>query len=1027
MIPYIRATVTAMPERVIGRERELDAVRTFVADLERGVTALVFAGEAGIGKTAIWEEAVERRLPSSVSVLSARPVEAEAALAFSTLADLLHAAFDNVAVELPDPQRRALAVALLREDPGEGWFNQRAVAAAACATLRKLARKGRVVLAVDDLQWVDPSSARVLEFALRRLHDVPLGVIASQRVQPGERPPLLLERAVPESRLRRVDVGPLEHTAVGELLTARLGRRLTRRVVDRIVDATGGNPFYALEVARSLPEGASGPFRTLPMTDRLVEVVGKRIGVLSLTGRRALVAAASLRAATVEVVAVAAGMFSHETVLALEEAESHGIITIDAGRVRFSHPLFAEVVYASAPAADRRAVHRRIATVTPEVEERAQHAALGADGPGAPLTATIEAGAHHARARGAPEIAVDLLEWVLRLTPPEDVPDVQRRTVEVAELRFHAGDLQAARQLLEGVLEDTTGPVRGDVLRLLGEIRYHEDSFPDALAHLSDALGCASEDPRLGATVELRLSFILRAMGEFDAADPHTRRALVLAQELGDDAVVAEALALVARQDFLQGRGLDQSMVDRSLALEDTNRPVAIQMRPSKIAGDLLLYDGQLERAVRILGEERQRALDRGDDADLPFILGHLTWAECWRGNLTVAAAHAQEALAVANQLRSETVRSVARAFAALVAAHRGDFDDARAYAAEALALAGSTGGYTPGVWARWALGAAGASLGEAEAVDAALEPLTTAIEAEGLLEPVRAVFLADEIEALVVLGHLERAERLLDMLAQAGDRLGRGWAQLQAARCRALLLAARGDLDEAAATVETALAGAERVELRIEMARTCLVAGQIERRRRRKANGRGSAKRRLARAGIGFRGSTTACAKPRIPTPPAGWARRSAPATCRPHQPLATRPAQPARRRRPPGRLRLCLVHPPARDCRHRGVRPARRGRAWFEFEAAIRDHVDLGRPDRVKAVFARGLTLRCRNQAPGAFSTPVITPGTRAPYRDTVHDGQRAPALRFGEPRPDALLADPPTKPRPTWRTLLRNKAQG
>ncbi len=194
---------------MIGRERELEAAAGFLSELQDGLAVLVFAGEPGIGKTTVWRDVAGRALASSFVVLSARPVQAEAGLAFAGLADLLEPVAEEVLPELPEPQQRALKVALLRQDPGSGRVDQRAVSAGTSAVLRSLTRRGPVVVAVDDLQWLDRPSARVLEFALRRLADVPLGVLASERVEHGVRPPLVLDRAAPEERFRRVELGPL--------------------------------------------------------------------------------------------------------------------------------------------------------------------------------------------------------------------------------------------------------------------------------------------------------------------------------------------------------------------------------------------------------------------------------------------------------------------------------------------------------------------------------------------------------------------------------------------------------------------------------------------------------------------------------------------------------------------------------------------------------------------------------------------------------------------------------------------------
>ncbi len=290
-----------MPDGIIGREREIEVVDGFLADIVAGPAALIMAGQPGIGKTILWQKALERAGGSSFLVLSARLVEAEAALAFAALGDLLEPVVDELLPALPEPQRRALAVALLRQDPtGAGPLDQRAVSAAMSAVLRALAATAPVVVAIDDVQWLDLPSAPVLELAARRLADVPFGVLASERVEPGVLRPLTLEGALPAERTKRIDLSPLSLAALHDLLKERLGRTFTRRMLVRIAAATGGNPLFALEIARSLPEDASTSGVVLPMPERLLELIDMRIRALPSRARSALLAAAALRAPTLE-------------------------------------------------------------------------------------------------------------------------------------------------------------------------------------------------------------------------------------------------------------------------------------------------------------------------------------------------------------------------------------------------------------------------------------------------------------------------------------------------------------------------------------------------------------------------------------------------------------------------------------------------------------------------------------------------------------------------------------------------------
>jgi DNA-binding CsgD family transcriptional regulator len=323
-------------------------------------------------------------------------------------------------------------------------------------------------------------------------------------------------------------------------------------------------------------------------------------------------------------------------------------------------------------------------------------------------------------------------------------------------------------------------------------------------------------------------------MGDFPGIAPHALRALALAEQVGTPALVAEALAVAAMADCLLGRGIDEEKVDRALALEDPNREVAAPFRPSLIAGCLAIYSGQLERSERILSDLHGRMLERGEEGDLPFVSGQLVWATCWRGRLGAAAGFAEESLEIAGRIKAESLRCLALAFAAVRAAYAGEPELTRRLAGECRELAPRTRVAHAVLWAGWADAVLALSLDDPEAAVAALAPLATPFQHE-VSDPVRPFFLPDEIEGLIGLGRLGPAERLLDNFEAAARRLERPWALMMSARCRALMLAAQGNLDAASQSSSDALTLCADLELRIEVARTLLVAGQLERRRRRK------------------------------------------------------------------------------------------------------------------------------------------------------------------------------------------------
>ena len=205
----------------IGRGVELDAIKELLVGLDEGPRGLFLVGPPGIGKTQLWLDGVEFARARGVRVSTTRPAEADAHVAFAALRDLIGDAAEEVLAELPEPQRRALAVTLLLEEPGAKAPEPDAISAAFFRALRLLARPQPLLFAVDDAQWLDASSRAVLAFALRRLEDDRVGVLATVRVQGGVDVDDLLV-ALPSELTERRDLAPLTVAALYELVRERL-------------------------------------------------------------------------------------------------------------------------------------------------------------------------------------------------------------------------------------------------------------------------------------------------------------------------------------------------------------------------------------------------------------------------------------------------------------------------------------------------------------------------------------------------------------------------------------------------------------------------------------------------------------------------------------------------------------------------------------------------------------------------------------------------------------------------------------
>ncbi len=347
---------------------------------------------------------------------------AERELSFAALGDLLAGTQDEIG-RLPAPQRRALRIALVLEEPQGEPPDERAIAVATLALLRRLAADAPLLVALDDLQWLDRASAGVLGFAFRRLDAEPVGVLATART--GSAEPLVdLET---EERLL---VGPLSLQALDQLVRARLGARLLRPTLRQLEQASGGNPFYALELAASLLRSGHRlePGEPLPIRGRLRELVGERLATLTPGGRRAALAAAALAQPTETALRRAARGDAD----AVDDAVSASVLVRDGETVRFAHPLLASTLYDDASPAERRNLHLRLARLVRDPEERARHLAEAAEGPDETVAEALEVAAANVAARGAPDTGAQLAKRAVELTPPE-------RSAEATARRGAAG------------------------------------------------------------------------------------------------------------------------------------------------------------------------------------------------------------------------------------------------------------------------------------------------------------------------------------------------------------------------------------------------------------------------------------------------------------------------------------------------------------------------------------------------------------------------------------------------------------
>jgi DNA-binding CsgD family transcriptional regulator/tetratricopeptide (TPR) repeat protein len=844
-MPALVESSEAFGEAVVGREQELAAIARLLADAREGFAALLLEGDAGIGKTTVLREGLRLAEAAGFRVLSCRPGPSEAGLSLVAVGDLLEAVPGDCWHALPPPQRRALEVAMLRSDPDEGEADQRAIAAGLRTLVTELAVEGPVLLAIDDVQWLDPASATVLGYLLRRAGTGRLGLLATRRPV-GDRDGLDVASLVQPGLLARDRLGPLGVEGLGRAIRERLDVSLPRSALVGVHGASRGNPLFGLEIARVLAErGIPAADEPLPVPDDVDALVRARVTGLPEATRDVLLAAALLGEPTLEVLRAA---FQRRLEPALGPAEQAGVARVDGDVVAFHHPLHAAAVVAAATPAERREMHRRLASAVHSPEERARHLALGTTGPDEAVAIALEEGADAARAQGGLPSAAELLERARALTRPGSPGRAHERGLRAAELHVHAGDPARARTLLQELLEEELSPAqRCSALRLLAEICFGEEDLEESTRLLQEAVRAGS-DPQNTARAQLDLVYVTTtAHMDFAGAAELGRQALDGLRESGDGPLLAEALAYTAMAEFLAGAGVDRVKLERALELEDPDRIPLMGMQPAAVAGCVLLYAGSHDEARKLLAMVRRRLSERGAEGDLATPLLWFSWLETRCGNFGKAEELAHETMAYAASTGNESLRRWAIAQRAWVHAHRGELDAARRGAAEAAAH--PRGIAQVAIWIAATLALAASSVGDAQGVLEACAPLLQGIEQLLLGEPMPAFFLPDALEALIALGGLERAEAILEPFERRGRELDRVWALATAGRCRALLASARGDPGGALESLDRALVEHERIEMPFERARTLLVKGATERRARR----RGQARTSLAEAAAEF------------------------------------------------------------------------------------------------------------------------------------------------------------------------------
>ncbi len=807
---------------MVGRRLELELLAYVVGRLPDGLTACSLTGPAGMGKTTLWRCAGSLAREAGHVVLSTRATAAEARLSYAGLADLLEGVPPARLLDLPEVQRQALEVALLRREAGAGGIDARLVGTGLLSVFRALAGSAPVVIGVDDVQWLDKASSSALAFALRRLETAPIVAVVSLRLDHGSARPRTFLDSMPAERRSEIGLAPLSLASVHAILQAELGWAPARPTLVRLVAECGGNPLYALEIARELDRlGRPAGVDALPVPKDLEQLLLGRLRRLPEHTGSELLKLACLGTATTSLV-------DEE---ALEPAERAGIVRIDAGgRVAFSHPLYATALHDAAPAADRRAVHRRLATRVTDDESRARHLALGSAGPDPETAAELDVAARRAAGRGAPDAAAELAELALRCTPEDDLPARLRRRVAYGNLVYSAGDLTAALEAFETACADAPrGDDRTRALIDLGAIVTAAGDQARGAALIDEAIADV-DDPALAAEAHARRAWISHL--DLPLVIRHSRAVLDLVAEDEQPGLYSFAQQQLAFALLCTGETAAHDLIESSLRGQRRAETWTI----SSVGPRWPMYFDDFATARERHLDLIARAAERGNEPERQSELVYLALIELWWGRPAEAEALARDALALADQIEQEPMACVSRYALGLVVAQSGRLDEAEALAERSLAWIDGVSkepAFVLRAQTHALLGFVAFSRGELDEADRRFSLAEEAVTAWEEPAPFR--FHADQAEAAIRLGRLDRAERLVAGLERRAARIPRPWIRAVAARCRGLLCAALGDLDAGAAELERALDEHAALEMPFERGRTLLCLGEVRRRRKEK------------------------------------------------------------------------------------------------------------------------------------------------------------------------------------------------
>jgi DNA-binding CsgD family transcriptional regulator len=826
------------------RAAEWRRVREFAVGVPvRAVPALLtVGGEAGAGKSTLWRAGIAAAADAGCRVLRSEPSAAEADASFVGLSDLLSEALPEAADDIPGPQREALEVALLLRAAGGRPPAAHAVGLAVLSVLRWCLHAGPVMVAVDDIQWLDAASLEALAFAFRRITAGSLGVLLAARTDaPADpltagAPPLPhdwcdLPSALPEAG--SIDLAPLDRWQIQSLLPATV----TAAQASLVATQSRGNPFWALEIATSVESAeAAVPPRAFTVSRRLTQPAADALAVVAAAGRIAVADATAVL-----------GRLVTDPAAALDAAVLADVVVETGGRIAAAHPLIGAAAVESLPPGRRLDIYRLLAEAAASPESHAQFAALAA-GPGADsqIAEALDAAAEAAYTRAANAAAGQFAAQAVTFTPESDAAAGVRRRIRAGELLDRAGEIDRSVEHLEAL--DTSSLATPDLERALPLLTDNVETLRGpaaATAIIARELESAGPDPRRrGLLLALASDLYYGIRGQRRAA---AVEAIACAEAAGADAAptLHRALLNLMIAKVTAGEGVDAFLLGRAERLEGVLPALALYDTADRHRGLWSRAVEDLDTSQAALRRLIVRARDTGEDVSLVIFLLHLAETLVLAGDFDAAGAAVAEAGQVAALYDWPPSPRLAKSRCELLIA-AGNLDEAVRLAdelrpgddAQSL-ITRFVGATVRGKVSTWR--------GDPAAAITDFELAAWCADQIDWSDPgVRERVDSGLAEAYVSVGRVDDAIRIASRLREIGARLNRPTLTGDADRIDALAAAASGDLDTAAALARAAVEAHQRSPLRVELARSLLVLGRIERRRK----ARGQARAALQRAG---------------------------------------------------------------------------------------------------------------------------------------------------------------------------------